>query len=117
MKSYVAAMAAVDKGARLDDASANAYNAVLVFAAAAKGLSDVTGQKVSDHLSSMGPISTGLRPPTDFGQQPASVKKSFSALARLFDVNVVYEQVKNGVLTSTDGSFHDAITGAAVPFQ
>lgn len=117
VKAYVEAMHALDKDVRLDDAAANAYNAVLIFARAVDGLSDVTGATVAEKLDTMGPVETGLRPATDFGKRPASVEKSFAAMERLFDVNVVYEQVVDGVLKPTDDQFHDAITGDAVPFE
>ncbi|GAA3513318.1 hypothetical protein GCM10022234_05040 [Aeromicrobium panaciterrae] len=115
VKEYVELMDSIDDKTLLDDAAANAYNSVLIFAEVAKGLDEVTGETLAKALVAK-PIDTGLRPPVNFATPPASAKKSFPDLARMFDVNVVFEQVKDGVLTPISSNFYDAITAEEVPF-
>jgi ABC-type branched-subunit amino acid transport system substrate-binding protein len=117
VQTYVNAMDAIDPHASKDDFSANAYNSVLMFAKAVTGMTDVTGGNLIQKLTTIGPISTGFRPAVSFAKPPASAQKQFATLPRLFDVNIVFEQVSNGQLTAISGTFHDAITGAAIPFS
>lgn len=116
VKEYVELMDSVDDKTLLDDAAANAYNSVLIFAKVAEGLADVTGPALLEKLPAA-PIATGLRPPVSFAAPPASVKGAFPDLPRLFDVNVVFEQVKGGVLQPISGNFFDAISAEEVPFN
>jgi len=53
----------------VDTESENSYNAVLIFAQAAKGLSEVTGPNVLKSLNTL-TTDTGLTPPVNFGSKP-----------------------------------------------
>ena len=117
VQTYVSAMNAIDPKARKDDAAANAYNSVMIFAKVVQGMTDVSAANVLARLKTIGPILTGLRPADSFDMPPASAKQRFAAMTQLFDVNVVFEQVENGDLQTINGTFHDSITSDAVPFS
>jgi ABC-type branched-subunit amino acid transport system substrate-binding protein len=58
-------MAAIDPDAPVNDASINAYAAVLVFQQAAEGLDEITGAAVLEALDGMDTIDVGLFPAAD----------------------------------------------------
>jgi hypothetical protein len=54
----------------------------------------------------------GLMPGGDFATPSPSGEKAFPTLPRIFDFDVVFSRVKNGVVVPLTGGFSNALTGA-----
>lgn len=110
---FAKAVLAIDPGAALNDAAQNAYMSVDVFADLVKGMPVVTPATVLAKLRTDTSVDTsGLMPGGDFAKASASGEKAFPTLPRIFDFDVVFSQVKNGVVVPLTGGFSDALTGA-----
>lgn len=110
VKTYADAVKMVTPNAKNDDMAENAYVAVQIFAAAAKGLPKVTASALKAKLDSSRDVNIALLPNIDFTRPSPSAAKVFPTLTRLFVSGVVFDQVKGGVTRPLSLTFHDAFS-------
>jgi branched-chain amino acid transport system substrate-binding protein len=109
VKAFSHWMDVTDSHASQDDLSAEAYEAVEIFARLAKGDPGITAAALVSKLNKLTGLDLGLQPPIQF----ATPVKDVPNLTRLFNPDAVAEQVSNKQLNVLPNSkFFNAFTGA-----
>jgi branched-chain amino acid transport system substrate-binding protein len=96
---FVSEVRAVDPTATLDPAGENTWAGFYVLAAAAKGLTTVTGPGLIANLNQITNLDLGILPPLNFS------KTGPPTFPRLFNPDVLYSKVTNGQLVPITGQF------------
>lgn len=108
--AYKDAVDAIDPEGPKNDFSVLGYLGVQLFAQAADGLSEVTGESLREVLDSGREFELGLVPPISFTDPSTAIEGT----SRMFNTAVVYSELRDGAFVPIDGTFVDAYTGRPV---